>query len=355
MKGRLDGTSLRVPVPDGSITDFTAIVASTSVDAVNAAFRAAADGPLKGVLVYTDEPIVSSDIVGTPASCTFDSLMTIVQRIDDDQSLVKIFGWYDNEWGYSNRLVDLARPHREVAVSAPLPSYRPLGDPEGKRMLVRVDFNTPVAEVGRPTRGHRRLSHPRAPAALRGAARTRRRVVACTHFGRPERPGRRRSTASSRSPAPRANSAGVELLENLRFNPGEEANDPTSARRSSRDSTTTSTRPSARRTGRTRRSWCRRRWCRAPPGLNLSARGRRRSSRCSRVPARPFVAIVGGAKVADKLAIVKVLCREGRHRHRRRRHGLHVPGGPRHIRSARRSSTRPTSKSAPRCSRPATW
>jgi glyceraldehyde 3-phosphate dehydrogenase len=108
MKGRLDGTSLRVPVPVGSITDFTAIVSSTSVEAVNAAFRAAAEGPMKGVLVYTDDYIVSSDIVGTPASCTFDSLMTIVQPIDETQSLVKIFGWYDNEWGYSNRLVDLA-------------------------------------------------------------------------------------------------------------------------------------------------------------------------------------------------------------------------------------------------------
>jgi glyceraldehyde 3-phosphate dehydrogenase len=108
MKGRLDGTSLRVPVPVGSITDFTAIVAATTVEAVNAAFRAAADGPLKGIMVYTDDYIVSSDIVGTPASCTFDSLMTIVQPIDDTQSLVKIFGWYDNEWGYSNRLVDLS-------------------------------------------------------------------------------------------------------------------------------------------------------------------------------------------------------------------------------------------------------
>jgi glyceraldehyde 3-phosphate dehydrogenase len=107
MKGRLDGTSLRVPIPDGSITDFTAIVRSTTVAEINAAFKAAAEGPLKGVLVYTEDPIVSSDIVGTPASCTFDSLMTMVQRIDDDQSLVKIFGWYDNEWGYSNRLVDL--------------------------------------------------------------------------------------------------------------------------------------------------------------------------------------------------------------------------------------------------------
>ena len=108
MKGRLDGTSLRVPVPVGSITDFTAIVSSTSVDAVNAAFRAAAEGPLKGVLVYTDDYIVSSDIVGPPASCTFESRMTSVQQIDDTQSLVKIFGWYDNEWGYSNRLVDLS-------------------------------------------------------------------------------------------------------------------------------------------------------------------------------------------------------------------------------------------------------
>ncbi len=108
MKGRLDGTSLRVPIPDGSITDFTAIVRSTTVEEINAAFKVAAAGPLKGVLVYTDEHIVSSDIVGTPASCTFDSLMTMVQRIDDEQSLVKIFGWYDNEWGYSNRLVDLS-------------------------------------------------------------------------------------------------------------------------------------------------------------------------------------------------------------------------------------------------------
>jgi glyceraldehyde 3-phosphate dehydrogenase len=108
MKGKLDGTSLRVPIPVGSITDFTAVVRTTSVEEINAAFRAAADGALAGILLYTDEPIVSSDIVGSPASCTFDSEMTIVQRLDDARSLVKVFGWYDNEWGYSNRLVDLA-------------------------------------------------------------------------------------------------------------------------------------------------------------------------------------------------------------------------------------------------------
>ncbi|MHB1969864.1 MAG: type I glyceraldehyde-3-phosphate dehydrogenase [Acidimicrobiales bacterium] len=108
MKGRLDGTSLRVPVPVGSITDFTAVVGATSVEAVNEAFRVASERALAGVLVYCDEPIVSSDVVGSPASCTFDSLMTMVQPLDAESSLVKVFGWYDNEWGYSNRLVDLA-------------------------------------------------------------------------------------------------------------------------------------------------------------------------------------------------------------------------------------------------------
>ncbi|CAB4857442.1 unannotated protein [freshwater metagenome] len=108
MKGKLDGTSLRVPIPDGSITDFTAIVRSTSLEEVNAAFKLAASGDLGRVLVYTEDPIVSSDIVGDPASCTFDANMTMVQPIDDKTSLVKVFGWYDNEWGYSNRLVDLS-------------------------------------------------------------------------------------------------------------------------------------------------------------------------------------------------------------------------------------------------------
>jgi glyceraldehyde 3-phosphate dehydrogenase len=103
MKGRLDGTSLRVPVPTGSITDFVANLRKpATVEEINAAFRAAADGPLKGVLEYTDAPIVSSDIVTNPHSCVFDSELTMSMG-----TLVKVLGWYDNEWGYSNRLVDL--------------------------------------------------------------------------------------------------------------------------------------------------------------------------------------------------------------------------------------------------------
>jgi glyceraldehyde 3-phosphate dehydrogenase len=108
MKGKLDGVALRVPVPVGSITDFTAVVGgSVTIEEVNRAFAAAASsGPLSKVLVYTEDPIVSSDIVGTPASCTFDAGLTMAQPIGD-QTLVKVQGWYDNEWGYSNRLVDL--------------------------------------------------------------------------------------------------------------------------------------------------------------------------------------------------------------------------------------------------------
>jgi glyceraldehyde 3-phosphate dehydrogenase (phosphorylating) len=104
MEGRLDGQALRVPVPDGSITDFTAILGrDVTVAEVNEAFRSASEtGPLRDVLEYSETPIVSSDIVGSPASCTFDAPLTMAMG-----NLVKVMGWYDNEWGYSNRLVDL--------------------------------------------------------------------------------------------------------------------------------------------------------------------------------------------------------------------------------------------------------
>ena len=105
LAGKFDGMAMRVPVMDGSITDLVVqLDREVTKDEVNAAFRAAADGPLKGYLYYTSDPIVSSDIVGSPASCTFDSLLTMAEG---DQ--VKVLGWYDNEWGYSNRLADAVR------------------------------------------------------------------------------------------------------------------------------------------------------------------------------------------------------------------------------------------------------
>jgi len=104
LQGKMDGMAIRVPIPDGSLTDLTARVQRpTSTDEVNAAFRAAASGALAGVIEYSDEPLVSADIVGNPHSMIFDSLSTMVQG-----STVKILGWYDNEWGYASRTVDLA-------------------------------------------------------------------------------------------------------------------------------------------------------------------------------------------------------------------------------------------------------
>lgn len=104
LKGKLDGIAMRVPVPTGSVTDLVLELSrETTKEEINAAFQKAAEGQLKGILDYTEDAIVSSDIVNWPASCTFDSSLTMVQG----GTQVKVVGWYDNEWGYSNRLVDL--------------------------------------------------------------------------------------------------------------------------------------------------------------------------------------------------------------------------------------------------------
>ncbi len=105
LKGRLNGGAFRVPTPDGSVTDFSGVLEKdATVDAVNAAFKeAAADKSYKGVLEYSDEPLVSIDIIGNPHSCIFDSKLTIMLG----NRFVKIVGWYDNEWGYSNRCVEM--------------------------------------------------------------------------------------------------------------------------------------------------------------------------------------------------------------------------------------------------------
>ena len=115
LKGKIDGMSMRAPVPTGSIVDFVVQVAGeTSVDAVNELFRSKADnGDLEGILLYSDEPLVSSDIVHSPYSSIFDSGLTMVNG-----NLVKVFSWYDNEWGYSCRLVDLVEKIAETLPAA---------------------------------------------------------------------------------------------------------------------------------------------------------------------------------------------------------------------------------------------
>ncbi len=105
LKGVLDGFAMRVPVPDGSVVDLTCEVGrDTSVEEVNAAMKAAAEGPMKGILSYTEDPIVSADIVGDPHSSIFDAQLTMVNG-----NFVKVVTWYDNEWGYSNRVVELCQ------------------------------------------------------------------------------------------------------------------------------------------------------------------------------------------------------------------------------------------------------
>jgi glyceraldehyde 3-phosphate dehydrogenase len=103
LKGKLDGFATRVPVPDGSLTDLTVVLSKPATkEQINAAMKAAAEGALKGILEYSEEPLVSTDIVGNPASCIFDSELTSVNG-----NLAKVVGWYDNEWGYSCRVAEL--------------------------------------------------------------------------------------------------------------------------------------------------------------------------------------------------------------------------------------------------------
>ena len=117
LKGKIDGIAMRAPVPDGSVVDLVVRVqAETTVEEVNEAFRSVADrGPLTGILRYSDEPIVSQDVVGSSYSCVFDSELTMVSG-----SLVKVFGWYDNEWGYSCRLVDFVERMAHTLTPSPV-------------------------------------------------------------------------------------------------------------------------------------------------------------------------------------------------------------------------------------------
>src|SRR5205085_12001541 len=117
LKGKVDGMSIRAPVPDRTVVELVVVLGrETTKDEVNEAFRAAASsGPLEGLLQFSEEPLVSSDVIGSPYSCTFDSELTMVNG-----RLVKVLGWYDNEWGYSCRLVDLVERMAKTLAPAPV-------------------------------------------------------------------------------------------------------------------------------------------------------------------------------------------------------------------------------------------
>ena len=148
LKGKFDGISVRAPVPTGSVTDLVALLSrEVTRDEVNDAYREAAGGPLGKYLQFSEDPLVSTDIVHSPYSCIFDSELTMANG-----SLVKVFGWYDNEWGYSCRLVDLIAmigatlPVEAAPHGVKLPRSVRDADVSGKRVLVRADLNVPLEE-----------------------------------------------------------------------------------------------------------------------------------------------------------------------------------------------------------------
>ena len=284
----------------------------------NAAFRAASEsGPLSKVLVYSEAPIVSSDIVGSPASCTFDAPLTMAMG-----NLVKVMGWYDNEWGYSNRLVDLVE--RVARSPVTLRTLDDLGDVAGRRVFVRVDFNVPLKDGVVTDDSRIRATLPTLRELLeRGAT-----LVLASHLGRPKgqvRDDLRLAPAGARlaellerpvTSLPETTPGelpadDVVLLENLRFDPAEEANDPAFAGRLAElaDAYVDDAFGAVHRAHAS---------VSALPELMLASgrpavAGRLLQrevdvlSRLRSAPARPYVAVLGGAKVSDKLSTIDAL------------------------------------------------
>ena len=305
MQGKLDGTSLRVPVPDGSVTDFVGVLKrDVTVDEVNEAYEAAASsGPMADVLVYTDEPIVSSDIVGTAG--------VLHVRLEADHG----HGQPGEGPGLVRQRVGLLEPPRRPGqdrrrgVLSPTPTGVPvledleaaLGGVDGKRILVRCDFNVPLDD-GRIVDDLRiRAALP----TLHWLTERRAVVTAMSHLGRPKGPDPALSLDPVRKRLAEL-APGVALLENLRFDPGETKDDPATVARLVEgqdgyvnDAFGASHRAHASIVG--------------PPRTLPSAAGRLLAREVEVLlgirndPKRPFVAVLGGAKVSDKLGVIGAL------------------------------------------------
>ena len=320
LNGKLDGISMRVPVPDGSVVDLVCTLGrEASVEEINAAVKAKADtGRLAGILAYTEDEIVSLDIVGNPYSSIFDSELTMAHGRQ-----AKVISWYDNEWGFSNRLVDL---DHQGPVTRTLPRGLDALEVAGRRVLCRVDFNVPLHDGVIADDTRIRAALPTIAALRERGAR----VILCSHLGRPKgapdpaaslAPVRDRLAELLGAPvafcgdcvgevAERAvaelRDGDVLLLENVRFHAGETANEPAFAAALAalaeayvNDAFGAAHRAHASTEGVAH-------LLPAAAGL-LLRRELEALGGLLDAPERPFVVIAGGVKVADKIGVLESL------------------------------------------------
>ncbi len=332
MKGKLTGMSFRVPTPDVSCVDLTFRAArDTSIEEIDKAMKTASETYMKGILGVTTEENVSSDFVHDERSSIYDSKATVENNLKGEKRMFKIVSWYDNEWGYSVRCVDLALKMGKLGVDkGDKISLKSIDDlnMKGKRVFIRVDFNVPM-EGGKITDDFRISSAlPTIKKAMSAGAK----VILASHLGRPAETGFEAEfslkpaaqkleqllgkpvkfftdciSAETKKAVADLKDGEVALLENLRFYKGEGANDEKFARELAsmadlyvNDAFGTSHRDAASMTG-------------VPAILKSGAAGYLVQKeveiihKALKTPGRPFVAVLGGAKVSDKIFVIKNL------------------------------------------------